>query len=246
MHIQASQVTMQSTRQYESLTIFSKEVTDLSPKHLSDEEENTYFDTTGTVVTADGKEISFQLSLTMSRSFTEAYTKKYDFRPPEYIDPLVIHLDQNISGISDQKFYFDLDADGHAEAISNLSGNSGFLALDKNQDGSINDGTELFGAQSGNGFEELAAYDEDGNGWIDEADSIFQSLLIYTKDATGKDILCGLGAARVGAICLAASPTDFSLVSNQTHETNARIRQSGIFLYENEDVGSVQQFDFAR
>ena len=38
-----------------------------------------------------------------------------------------------------------------------------FLSLDKNSDGIINDGSELFGAASGNGFADLAKYDEDGN-----------------------------------------------------------------------------------
>ncbi len=37
----------------------------------------------------------------------------------------------------------------------------------------INDGSELFGTSSGDGFKDLATYDEDENGWIDENDSIF-------------------------------------------------------------------------
>ena len=41
-------------------------------------------------------------------------------------------------------------------------------ALDINEDGKINDGKELFGTASGNGFGDLAAYDQDNNGWIDE------------------------------------------------------------------------------
>lgn len=77
---------------------------------------------------------------------------------------------------------FDLDCDGKEEEISSLGKGSGFLALDKNGDGIINDGTELFGTKSGDGFADLAEYDEDGNGWIDEDDGIFSQLRIWTKN----------------------------------------------------------------
>ena len=75
-----------------------------------------------------------------------------------------------------------------------------FLALDKNGDGRMNDGSELFGTASGDGFKDLAAYDEDGNGWIDENDSIYSQLKIWTKDENGKDHLIDLKDADVGAI----------------------------------------------
>lgn len=102
----------------------------------------------------------------------------------------------------------------------------------------------MFGTTSGNGFADLAAYDNDGNGWIDEADEIFDKLLIWRKDASGRDELVGLGKAGVGAIYLGSSDTQFSL-TNQRNETNAVIRQSGVFLYENGNVGSIQQLDLA-
>jgi hypothetical protein len=56
---------------------------------------------------------------------------------------------------------------------------------DRNGDGAIDHGRELSGATTGDGFAELAAYDEDGNGWIDENDSIYQHLRIWSKDAQG-------------------------------------------------------------
>ena len=37
---------------------------------------------------------------------------------------------------------------------------------------------KLFGTSSGDGFKDLAEYDEDGNGWIDENDSIFNRLKV--------------------------------------------------------------------
>ena len=208
------------------------------------EEEEMSFSTQGTVKTSDGREINFNVDLTMSRSFTEYSSQYIDFGAPKLMDPLVINLDLPAADVTDQKFYFDLDADGHDEQISQLAAGSGYLALDKNGDGTINDGTELFGTTSGNGFADLAAYDNDGNGWIDEADEILDKLLIWRKDASGRDELVGLGKAGVGAIYLGSSDTQFSL-TNQRNETNAVIRQSGVFLYENGNVGSIQQLDLA-
>ena len=214
------------------------------------EEEETSFSTTGTVKTADGREIEFNLSMTMSRSFEEAYAGTATFGPSleqaRLCDPLVINLDSNCANVSDQTFYFDLDADGVLDEISGLSAGSGFLALDKNGDGTINDGSELFGTKSGDGFADLAAYDADGNGWIDENDPIFDKLRIWTKDSSGKDVLCALGKAGVGAIYLGNAQTDFALNSSKDNSTNALIRKTGIFLYENGGCGTVQHLDMAK
>jgi hypothetical protein len=48
----------------------------------------------------------------------------------------------------------------------------------KIKDGRVNDGRELFGPITGDGFAELAAYDDDGNNWIDENDGIYDNLSI--------------------------------------------------------------------
>ncbi len=165
-----------------------------------EEQENTAFSTKGKVVTADGREIEFNLDLEMSRRFEEYYYKQndiYAYTPSQssnLVDPLVINLDSTIANVSDQKFMFDIDADGILDSISQLNSGSGYLALDKNGDGKINDGSELFGTKSGDGFADLAAYDDDGNGWIDENDAIWSKLLIWTKDEHGKDVL-GTSAA---------------------------------------------------
>lgn len=210
------------------------------------EEEYTKFSTTGTVKTADGKELSFNLELSMSRRFEEYYESSYSTGRVRYCDPLVINLDTDVARVSDQKFFFDLDQDGVQEEISTLKKGSGFLALDLNGDGEINDGGELFGAKSGNGFEDLAKYDSDGNGWIDEADEIWKKLLIWTKDDEGNDKLYHLSDLGVGAIGLGNVNTQFALNSEKDNHTNAMIRRTGIFLYENGNVSTVQHLDLAR
>lgn len=209
-----------------------------------EETETTCFDTQGTAITADGRQLSFNISVEMSRSFVEMAEEKIEFGQPRLCDPLVINLNNNVASVSDQKFFFDIDADGEKEEISMLSKDSGYLALDNNTDGIINDGSELFGTQSGNGFKDLLIHDEDGNGWIDEADSIFQKLKIWTMDENGISTLINLKEAGIGAIYLGYENTEFSL-KNATNETNAVIQKTGLFLYENGMSGTVQQLDLA-
>lgn len=209
-----------------------------------EETETMDFSTQGTVVTADGREISFNMDVSMSRSFSEHYKiESTDFIA--MCDPLVINLDDDVVGLSDQKFFFDLNMDGIEEEVSTLETGNAFLSLDKNNDGKINDGSELFGAASGNGFADLAQYDEDGNGWIDEADSVYDKLKVWVKDASGEDQLYTLKEKNVGAIYLGSQATDYTLRSAQTGNVNGMIRRSGFFLYEDGAAGSIAHVDMA-
>ena len=160
-----------------------------------------------------------------------------------FVQPGIFNFEGNIGKISDQKFLFDLNADGTEEEISFTEQGSGFLALDKNKDGQINDGSELFGTKSGDGFKDLAQYDEDGNGWIDENDSIFKDLSIWTLNEEGEQVQISLLKADVGAIYLGSASTEFSLKNEETHDTNGIIRNTGIYLKESGGVGTVQHID---
>lgn len=208
------------------------------------EYENTAYEAAGKVRTADGREIEFNISLEMSRAFCE---QNETFVQEEIIltDPLVINLNTSHAAVSDQKFLFDIDADGKADEIAGLGEGSGLLALDQNRDGKINDGSELFGAKSGDGFKDLAQYDEDGNGWIDEADAIFKDLKIWMKNEDGSDRLISLKEAGVGALYLGSANTRFSLNDQATNETNAVIQKTGVYLKESGEVGTMQHVDFA-
>ena len=197
---------------------------------FSSEFESTTFASQGVVQTQDGRSIGFNIEVSMSREFTTEFNI---LETENYIktDPLMINLDTNIGSVSDQKFYFDLDTDGKEEQISFAGQGSGLLALDKNGDGTINDGSELFGTKSGDGFKDLAGYDNDGNGWIDENDSVFSRLKVWTKDAEGNDYLINLKEADVGAIYLGNADTQFSL-KNDENKLNAEIKKTGIYLRE--------------
>lgn len=204
--------------------------------------EQTSFSALGEVRTADGKTLQFQVSLQMQRSFTSETTVSIRAGDGVRKDPLVINFDGTAAELTGKKYAFDLDADGETEQISFVGSTSGFLALDKNGNGIIDDGSELFGTISGNGFADLAAYDEDGNGWIDENDSVFAKLLIWSKDSAGNDVINTLAQRNVGALYLGHTSTPFDM--NDSHNVqHGQIRSSGIYLTENGGVGTLQQID---
>ena len=210
------------------------------------EAEQTNFSAQGFVRTMDGKEIAFNLELTMSREYfaQSDLSLRLGDAARERKDPLVINFGGNAAQLTATKFTFDLEADGTKEEISYLAPGSGFLALDKNQDGKIKDGSELFGPASGNGYAELAAYDLDRNRWIDESDPIFAKLKIWSKDAQGNDQLQSLQDKGVGALYLGNVTTDFAL-KNASNQLDGQVRASSIYLTENGGVGTTQQIDLA-
>lgn len=207
------------------------------------EQETVSFAGTGVAVTADGRQINFNVELGLSRAFCAQY-EHVAMQDYICVDPLVINIGADSAKIRDQKILFDIDSDGKEDNISMLGEGSGFLAYDKNGDGRINDGSELFGTKSGDGFKDLAAYDEDGNGWIDEADGIFSKLKVWTFDEDGESHLIDLKEAGVGAIYLGSSSTQYHL-NDEKNATQAVIRKTGVFLKENGEAGTIQHVDFA-
>ncbi|MFZ5644511.1 MAG: hypothetical protein ACOY46_13055 [Bacillota bacterium] len=206
------------------------------------EREKLSFSSQGIIKTADGREIDFSVQLNMSREFYSRQDISIRAGDAAAIDPLVINFDGAASELTSTKFSFDLDCDGNDDQISFVGRGSGFLALDLNEDGVINNGGELFGPGTGNGFSELALYDEDGNGWIDEGDTVFDRLRIWTKDESGKDTLFALAQKGIGAIYLGNINTPFSM-KDQSNTLQAQMARTGIYLKEDGTVGTVHQLD---
>lgn len=209
------------------------------------EREQTTFSAEGVIHTADGQEINFSLNLEMDREYfeqTDVSVRVGDARQMK--DPLVVNFGGNAAQLADIRFAFDLDSDGKTEQIPFLKAGSGFLALDKNRDGAINNGTELFGAATGDGFRELAGYDEDRNGFIDEKDSVFQQLRLLTGDTQRRNLLSALTEKGIGAIYLGNAATPFNL-TDAHNAVDGQVRSSGIYVKEDGSVGSVQQIDLS-
>ncbi len=206
------------------------------------EAEKTTFAAAGVIQTQDGKTIEFSVNLSMSREFLREQSVSVREGDARMKDPLVLNFAGNAAELTTTRFDFDIDSDGRQDQIAFVGSNSGFLALDRNNDGKVNDGRELFGAATGEGFAELAAYDQDGNQWIDENDAIYQNLRIWSKDGQGNDQLVGLGERGVGAIYLGHVTSPFSLKDSE-NVLVGQIRESGVFLNESGAVGTVQQID---
>ena len=214
-------------------------------EHFEAEAEYTTFTAAGIARTEDGRTLNFGIEAQMSREFMSYSKLNISARTVKLCDPLVINVGSNVASVSDQKFRFDINSDGKEDEISQLGESSGFLALDKNDNGKIDDGSELFGTKSGDGFKDLSAYDEDKNGWIDENDEIFNNLKIWFKDSEGNDRLIGLKDADVGAIFLGKTSTEYHLNDEETNRTNAVIQSTGVYLKESGGVGTVQHVDMA-
>ncbi|HCY84325.1 MAG TPA: hypothetical protein DHV36_04235 [Desulfobacteraceae bacterium] len=220
----------------------------LSHTSIHFEQEQMGFSSQGQVVTQDGRTIDFNLDMALDRAYmsrTQEQAVIHTWQQEiNLTDPLVINLEGGIPQLGDTRFEFDLDNDGTTEEISFAAKGSGFLSFDRNADGVINNGSELFGPGTGNGFEELAAYDDDGNGWIDESDAVFSNLSVWTRDGQGNDQLISLKDAGVGAIYLDNAQTEFS-ATTMDNELQGQVRRSGVFLFEDGNVGAMQQIDLA-
>ncbi|MCP4043990.1 MAG: hypothetical protein GY731_18860 [Gammaproteobacteria bacterium] len=205
------------------------------------EHEETTFSAEGVVRTADGREIRIDVELGMSRRF--ASDLNVDITMGAALkDPLVVNFNGSAAQLTQTKYQFDIDNDGMDDQISFVGPDSGFLALDKNGDGLVNNGAELFGTASGDGFEDLSRYDSDGNRWIDETDPIYSRLQIWSKDAEGNDSLVALGVQGIGAIYLGNTTTPFAIKDGE-NRLLGEVRASGIYLHEDGRAGTVQQVD---
>lgn len=207
------------------------------------ESERSRFSAGGEVRTADGRAVDFKLDLAMCRDF-RCERKQIDQGVVEMRDPLVINFDGKAAELGSVRFDFDLDGDGRSESIHGMSGSSGFLAIDRNGDGRINDGRELFGTRSGDGFADLAKLDSDQNHWLDEADPAFAELKVWSHGDDGKERLVSLKDKGVGALYLGSIETPFSL-KDDDNRLRGEVRASGIYLREDGGAGTLQQVDLA-
>jgi hypothetical protein len=119
---------------------------------------------------------------------------------------------------------FDLDADGVKDATGWITNGDALLARDLNDDGQINDGSELFGAatllsngsKARDGYEAMAALDDNGDGWLDASDSVFVELKLWV-DIDGDGLVDEgemLSLDQAGVSAISTRPTFDVSVSN--------------------------------
>lgn len=178
-------------------------------KETYTEQEKSVFNVSGSLTFSDGESLSINLAQYTDRTYFNEQSLSLQMGEVELVDPLVINLDGQTTQLTERSYEFDLTAQGEDTSIHFATGQSGFLAIDNNSNGNIDDGSELFGALSGNGYRELAEYDDDNNGFIDAGDAIFNDLLFFQKDERGQDRLSFLSSIGIGAIYIGYQSNPF-------------------------------------
>lgn len=112
--------------------------------------------------------------------------------PGTWSDPIIVDLGEQsyrLTSVTDGVM-FDVRNDGHATrtAWTRIGVDNAFLALDRNGNGRIDSGAELFGnftplrsgAIAGNGYEVLGELDDNHDGVVDRNDPAWTALLFWT------------------------------------------------------------------
>ena len=142
-------------------------------------------------------------------------------------DPLTLDLDgdgiETLASNGHKGALFDHDKNGIRTATGWVGKDDGFLVYDRNGDGVVNDGGELFGdntllkngERAANGYQALADLDDNGDGKVDAADSAFAKLRVWrdlNQDGISQEgELLTLNEAKVKALNLANKNTDRDL-----------------------------------
>lgn len=104
------------------------------------------------------------------------------------VDPLVFDLDDDgfeLTNITENSPFFDLDGDGFSEQSGWISSGDAFLVRDLNANGAIDDVSEMFGGSVTGGFAALEAFDGNGDDLINSSDAVFTELQLWIDDGDG-------------------------------------------------------------
>ena len=159
-------------------------------------------------------------------------------------DPIIVQFgSRGLGEISGQKD-FDFNQDKSLNILPVFSGDVGYLVYDKNHNNKADDGGELFGPETGQGFTELAQLDSNKNGFIDAEDQHFEQLYLWQpgNDNNQAEQWLSLEEAEIQAISLSAISTPYDFYDQQG-EIQAQLRQSSFAISENGIGRGVHQVD---
>ncbi len=167
-------------------------------------------------------------------------------------DPLILDLDGDgieTIAISDEKhILFDSNGDGVRTATGWVKGDDGLLVLDRNGNGTIDNGGELFGDQTlvngkkaTNGFEALRAEDTNGDGKFDANDTNFSNVKVW-RDMDGDGVSDAGELFTLNELGIASINLSSSSVST-TNNTNT-ITATSTFTKTDGTTGKVANLNF--
>lgn len=123
-------------------------------------------------------------------SFTFSASVEIEQAAVQQSDPIVLDLNGNGIELTSYKngARFDIAGNGRQVTTAFVTGGDAFLAIDRNDNGAIDSGKELFGDQNGavNGYEELARLDSNGDHRINKLDRDFDQLRLFRDNGDGK------------------------------------------------------------
>jgi hypothetical protein len=197
-----------------------------------------------------------------TRKWVEDPEKKSEVN---YLDPLL--LDLNGKGITtvglDAGLHFDHDGNGLKELTGWVAQGDGMLMLDKNGNGLLDDGSELFGdwmllpdgTQAANGFQALIYYDANSDGKIDAQDPIWSQLRIWQANPryvfSSEDFSGSVSAAQIDALneLTKTDPDADGQISSLDEQGIAAIHLDSEILNNTDSAGNTEvragHFEFA-
>ena len=173
-------------------------------------------------------------------------------------DPLILDLDSDgieTLGINPAApILFDMDGDGTKTATGWIKADDGIVVLDRNGNGLIDSGRELFGDSTvltrgpragqtaANGYEALADLDINGDGAINSLDAAYSSLRIWqdiNQDGISQaNELRKLSDVGIASISVAGQASNVNLVDSSGQATGNTQPFSGSFTRTNGSTGA--------
>jgi len=137
----------------------------------------------------------------------------------------VIDLDGDgikLVNINQSNAMFDLTGSGFANKTGWISSGDAFLVWDRNNNGRIDDISEMFGNANQSGFKALALYDTNRDGKIDAFDDVFKNLKLWVDrngdGRTDEGELLSLSDVGIKAIYLNTTKTNINQEGNTITE----------------------------
>ncbi|MBX3611908.1 MAG: hypothetical protein KF871_18595, partial [Hydrogenophaga sp.] len=171
-----------------------------------------------------------------SAAYTTYLTATSTRPQPIYYDPLAIDLDGDgieTVGIGSAPITFDHNADGVRTGTGWVTGDDAWLVIDRNGNGSIDSGRELFGVDylkannqlATSGLDALADLDSNGDGVFNASDAAFAQVQLWqdlNQDGISQsNELFGLADKGIASISLTGTTAGTNLGNGNTVATSA-------------------------
>jgi hypothetical protein len=224
-HLSTSQIASLSTDQVIALT--TSAIALLSTEQFAAmETQDLHVLTTNQIATLTSAQ-THALNSAQQCAFATSQFPAFTNEAWQQILPTPIILDLNGDGVKTQSIAkgvkFDIFADGQAVNTGWVSSGDGLLVLDRNHDGVINDGSELFGsstklasgAKAPDGYAALRELDTNHDGVISSADAVYADLRLWVdsnsdgvSQSSELKTLDSLGIASINVNATAGTSTD--------------------------------------